>query len=124
MRFRVSRTSEWDETVRPCEEAEAGTAQVWDRRTFSSPEAHDAKLGPGTLVDNPAWVDRGTEHGRWGDGKDGGIQRRLADKTAWFVELDSLDALLAFGDKHGGQLVVSREYDVTPTLEIYDTWRE
>ena len=116
MKFRVERTSVWDDETQPCLEAVSEMIPRWDRRTFKSPEEHDAKL-----PHNEPWLSNGTEH-RLVYGPRGGvigIERRTGDVMVWFVTLDSLDDLIAFSDKYGA-LVVSAE----PSIEIYDGYRE
>lgn len=121
-RFKVERTSDmcWD-NQKPCSEAVEGTVQVWDVRTFKSPEEHDARFP------RDRWASRGREH-TIGYGPRGGVQgirRRMEDRRAWFVELEDLDALLAFWRKYGELVLkVAVEDGSTPTIEIYDNYRE
>ena len=52
---------------------------------------------------------------------DGSVERE-----AWFVEIGTLDELLGFLDKHGGQVVIWPWYedDTVWQIEIYDGYRE
>lgn len=117
MRFLIKRTSGWGGDTPPVPDATKGTAPVWDRRTFKSPEEHDAKFGY-----RDKWLERGTEHGYWEEDGQSGIKRRFDDHLAWFVEISTLDELIAFQKTHG-DLVLSGD-DGTPSIEIYDDYRE
>lgn len=118
VRCAVTRTSRYDEETPPCEEATRGTLDYWDRRTFKSPEEHDAKLGE-------KWLDKGTEHGYWKTAGERGIKRNMGSRTAWFVEFASLEDLWAFQRKYG-PLVLEGAFgnESTPAIEIYDGYRE
>ena len=119
MRFKVSRTSGWNES-KPCDTAVKGEIQSWDYRTCKTPEEfNDRKLGD--------WFGEGTtEHGTYGSGKDRGIKRRRhPDREAWFVEVGSLEELMAFWELHGDLVITTAHEDrQTPEIEIYDGWRE
>jgi hypothetical protein len=122
MRFKVRRTSQhYDETA-PCPEAVKGTIESWDHRTCKSPEEfNERKLGD--------WFGEGTTDHGFVYGPRGGVlgikRRRYPDHTAWFVEFDSLEALMAFSEKYG-DLVLTTALDdrETPEIEIYDDYRE
>lgn len=120
MRFTVKRTSLYDDDVPPCAGAIKGTLPWWDVRTFKSPEEHDAKL-------KERWRDRGTEHQIVYGPRGGvqGIKRRLEDRIAWFIDIDSLNALMAFYEEHGDLVITGAVgNDEHPALEIYDGYRE
>lgn len=117
MRFQVSRTTRYE--GRPCDEAVEGTVEVWDRRSFKTPEEHDEKIPRG-----PGWLEAGTDHGIWRRGELYGIERRMPDRQAWFVDIETLEDLVAFMDKHG-DLVLQRDHpNLPPEIEIYDDYRE
>lgn len=120
MRFAITRTSVHSDDGAPCPEAIKGTLPYWDVRTFKSPEEHDAKL-------KERWLDRGTEHQIVYGPRGGvqGIKRRMDDRTAWFLDFDSLEALMAFREKHGDLIVTGAfgNYE-HPCIEIYDDYRE
>ena len=123
MRFIVTRTSAHS-GVSPCKEAVAGAIQSWDRRTCRSPEEFDKSQGhrEGT------WFSWGTEHEiiRGSRGGAIGIRRRIGDRDGWFVDLDSIEDLVAFATTYG-DLIVSDQWwqgDPTPAIEIYDDYRE
>ena len=115
MKFRVERTSDWNDETQPCPEAVSEMVPFWDCRTFKSPAEHDARL-PGD-----PWLSRGSEH-RFTYGPRGGvvgIERRLEDIKLWFITIDTLEELIAFSDKYGALVV-----DTEPSIEIYDGYRE
>jgi hypothetical protein len=125
MRFQVRRTSQFlADELPPCEEAVKGTVPYWDHRTSKSPEEFDRQVGERT---GDLWFSRGTEHGIVYGPRGGvhGIKRRLHDEDAWFVEFDSLEALIAFFEKHGNLVITTSWSDKTsPMVEIYDDYRE
>lgn len=108
MKFMVSRTSNWDAEVSPCEEAHREEYTSIDERTTDDPSFE------------PTWYDHGTNHRV----EDGHIKRDFSD-VGWFVELDSLEALMEFRDKYE-RLVLGRYWDNNsiPSIEIYDDYRE
>ena len=121
MQFIVKRTSDWEQNNPPCRGAVETLVQVWDFRTFKTPQEHDAKLCQGHRP-SQQWLEKGTEHGTY----EGGIKRRLDDKKGWVIEINSLEELIEFSKEYG-ELVVSNftstNYEV-PTIEIYDDYRE
>ena len=122
MRFAVKRTSVWDDEVSPCPEAVKGTLPSIDVRACKSPEEFNERgLGD--------WFGEGTSEHDFLRGPRGGIvgirRRRPQDSTAWFVEIDSLEALMAFFEKYGELVLTENRADgETPTIEIYDGYRE
>jgi hypothetical protein len=44
-------------------------------------------------------------------------------RTGWFVDIDSLDDLVAFQERHG-RLILQQEGRNPPEIEIYDDYRE
>lgn len=111
MRFWVTRTSFWGNGI-PAEGLTQGKRPRWDVRTFKTFEEYEKRLGE-------PFTAKGTDHevlpGR-------GIRRRMPDADAWFVDIDSLEQLMAFGEKHG-DLVLMAENGVQE-IEIYDGYRE
>jgi hypothetical protein len=121
MLFQVERTSRRLDDGKPCPEAREDTIERWDRRTFKSPEEHDERFP------HQPWYSKGTDHqivyGPRGGAQ--GIKRRMEDARAWYVEIGSLEALMTFRAKHGEVILkTSDEDERTPTLEIYDDYRE
>jgi hypothetical protein len=120
VRFAVTRTSVYDDEKAPCREAVKGTLAYWDNRTCKSFEEFERSQGH-------SFLDRGTEHQIVYGPRGGavGIQRRTHDRTAWFIEFDSLDALMAFREKYGDLILTSAfGNEDQPSIEIYDGWRE
>ncbi len=122
MRFAVERVSEYRDDVAPCSEALRDEIEVWDVRTFKSPEEHDE-----IIVNDAPWLSRGTDHGLVLGPRGGvqGIKRRMGTETAWFVEIEDLDALMVFYEEHGDLIITTNWNDhETPTIDIYDDYRE
>jgi hypothetical protein len=111
--FMVSRTSLWID-VKPCEEAVKKSYTKIDERPVDSPA--NLKIGP----DRVHWYTEGFNHRV----EDGHIKRDF-EAEAWFVEINSLEELIAFQNKYG-DLVLQKSYDNPSILkiEIYDTYRE
>jgi hypothetical protein len=117
MKLVCERTSNYDESIKPCEEAERLPFTRVDRRTVDNPSKNRY------LTD---WYNSGTNHRV----ENGMITRDIPDER-WYVTLNSLEDLQAFIAKHGGtsygQVVLQIRNDGTApylTLEIYDTYRE
>jgi len=121
MLFCVERTSVFDSEISPCDEAKQMDCLRIDERTFKSPEEHDEKLvGTGYGSTKP-WLSEGMNHRK----TKVGIARDFQAK-AWFVEIEDLDALIAFTKKYGS-VIVQSEYCTAkgyPYIEIYDDYRE
>lgn len=70
----------------------------------------------------PGWYERGTNHRQLSDGR---YARDLGMRTVRFIDLDTLDDLVAFVHKYG-RVIVDRSF-INPALmelEIYDDYRE
>jgi hypothetical protein len=115
MKFRVSRTSIWSEAF-PCEEAKKEPYIRIDRRTSDAPEKIPAFAGK----DPEWWYSEGRNHRV----VNGMIEREF-DTEGWFIEINTLEELMAFEGKYG-KVIVSRapDADNMNTIEIYDGWRE
>ena len=114
MRFWITRTSVW--SGHPgVEEAQLGIRPRYDTRTFKTFEEYDKRR-----FRDGRFLDRGTEHEVLPNGE--GIRRRIEDKEAWFVEVESLEDLMALNQRYGN-LIIST-HDVVPSIEIYDGYRE
>lgn len=129
MRFEVSRSSVWDDEQSPCPGAIKTTLPSLDRRTFTSPEEFDAKLGNGESgTPRGPWESYGSEHTVLRGPRGGaiGIQRRNPDdRPAWVIELDDLDALLKLADEQDELILTwSHNNESLPKVEIYDDYRE
>ena len=108
MKFKVHRTSCYSDES-PCDEAFSGTYIPVDERTFKSPEEHDSRFPRETK-----WLDKWTNHRL----TKVGIARDMPPAPCWYVEINTLDELVAMSEKYG-QLVLDGN-----DLEIYDTYRE
>lgn len=87
MKFKVSRASVWDKSVKPCDKAKLEECVNLDVRTLKTPEEYDLKFKNGET-----WLSRGKNHCI---NEDGFIQREFTDK-AWFVDINTLEELLEF----------------------------
>lgn len=108
MRFRVSRTSLYDDSQPPCPEAVEQEYTPVDVRTVDGPAKVRVYGGK-----RDWWYAEGTNH-RVVNGR---IVRDLPPRKGWFVELESLDALIAFYHRHGALIIVS-PVDQEDILEI------
>jgi hypothetical protein len=105
MRFLVRRTSRWDNEIPPCPEAAQAEYEHYDYWTL--PPARIVKMHPHltNVVKAP------------------GGSRSSRASVGWFVDIDTLDDLLAFHGRHGR--VILQQDGANPTeLEIYDDYRE
>ena len=118
MKFKISRTSAYDE--KPCAEARRMSVQVWHTRTVTE-EEFNRKFSDREGL----WRSKGREHkvvhnGEW-------ISRRQKNEQAWGIEIGSLAELLILTEKYG-RLIFSGgdtpDTPDTPEIEIYDDWRE
>lgn len=119
MRFKVTRTTSRWHDQQPCAGARKGPIESWDYRTFKTPEEFNELGGD--------WFGEDTcDHGSWTYDNEPAIKRRRsADEEAWFIDIETLEDLLAFYDEYG-ELVLGRatEDRRTPEIEIYDDYRE
>lgn len=118
MKFKVSRTSIWDDR-KPCEEAVKETYTRVEVRTLGSFEEFDKKFGK--IEGN--WLSKGINHCI---NQQGYIQREFPnDAVGWFVEINTLDELLHFQQKYG-DIILTKDYNNPEVLEleIYDDYRE
>ena len=116
MKFKIRRTSIWDDNVCPIEGATKEAVLRVDQRTFRTPEDHDKKLGRAA-----PWLSEGLNHRK----NKIGIARDFPS-TAWMVEIVSLDGLMKLA-RDVGQIIVTDEVDWAkgfPEIEIYDGYRE
>ena len=128
MRFVVSRTSLYGDG-KPCDEATAGTIDRWDTRTCSEAEFNRKQLGRDIRMRGDAevegssdWRDEGTDHKSLPNGY---ITRNVGPEPVWFIEIDSLDELIAFQEKQGDLVLTESTWNSDePAIEIYDGWRE
>jgi hypothetical protein len=112
MQFIVTRTGYSDE--KPCPEAKPITYTSIDERTVDDPEKIVMESGG-------RWYSRGENHRV----ENGRIKRDFPGREAWAIEINSIEELAAFMQKHG-RLVIEPHYsnrDYT-VIEIYDGYRE
>ena len=109
-RFRVKRTSVWNDDVPPCPEAVRGT---YTQHVYCTLPLKEAMRSERT-----DWFRRLTNQ----RSAPGGSVGDRENQPCWFVEFDNLDQLLAFAHEHG-DLVLKRESDGS-SIEIYDDYRE
>ena len=93
--FAVRRADFYEDDQPPCDGARPAKIARYDRRTFQTEEAHDDRFP------KDPWRSRGSEHGRWHDGRQGGISRRIEDEDGWTVTVSSLDQLLELAAEFG-----------------------
>jgi hypothetical protein len=118
----ISRTSNhFDDDTPPCEGATQETVTRIDERTFHTPEQFQAAC-------REDWFARGINHRTlWGPrGGIQGIARDFPnDMTVWFIEINTLEDLLALQDREG-QLVIGTYFHNSDyrEIEVYDDYRE
>lgn len=113
MRFLVKRTSSSDES-KPCPGATPGEYVYIDERVVDDP-----KKIPG---EGAKWYERGENHRV----EDGHIKRDFPGEAGWFLELSTLEDLIALQAQVGEELVIGPA-TLNPgimEIEIYDTYRE
>lgn len=116
MKFRITRTSNSDKEIPPCEEAIREDCLVIDQRWFKTVEEYAERC-----PDDP-WFSRGSNHRVTKHG----IARDFPNEQ-WVIEINSLEELLAFSKKHiDNRLVINTIdwYNYNPSIEIYDDYRE
>lgn len=111
MKYMVRRTSGWDDKAPPCPEARKETYTRIDERTVNSPEK---------IPDGWRWFSGGRNHRV----EHGHIMRDFDDE-GWFIDIKTLDELMAFIDKYGS-VVIEPYFDnySIMVIEIYDDYRE
>jgi len=113
-RFMVHRTSQWHNEA-PCKEAVRGPYTRVDERYIKTPEEFGRRTGED-------WFASGQNHR-----KKGARIRRDFPSEAWFVEINSLEALLKFQRKYGRLVLGGGWFESAegyPEIEIYDDYRE
>ena len=106
----------------PIKGAVLGALDVWDFRTFKSPEEHDEKLcdrADGFLSSEP-WLSEGTNHKIIVDheGKPQGIGRIRRTVPAWFIEIKTLEELMTIVNEIGAIDVGPSDADPEHVMEI------
>lgn len=116
MKFTIRRTSGWEDE-KPCEEATPCEVTRVDIRSLKTPEEFDNRLG----LREGKWLENGTNHRKI----DGHIARDMGTVKCWAIELNSLEELIALYYKYGELVIATNMWDKeTPSIEIYDDYRE
>lgn len=112
MRFVVRRTSYYENERQPCPEAILGDYTRIDWRTVTTAELPERV--------KRTWFTEGKNH----RDVDGHAVREF-DGRAWFIDLDGLEALMAFLQKYGPVIIEPFWQNHTMfSIEIYDDYRE
>lgn len=111
MEYRVRRTSEWNSDVPPCEGAFKKSVVRVDMRNTDDPKKIPVNKG-----NDGDWYTRGTNHRV----ENGCICRDMGFYDEWRIEIADI---LQFVKMHG-TCVVEIHFDGTPSVEIYDDYRE
>lgn len=116
MKFIVTRTSGWKDS--PCEEAKRDSIVRVETRTLCSPEEFDAKFSNR----EGKWLSVGSNHRV---DKNGWITRDNGTIDVWSVEINNLDELMEFCNKHGDVVIQNYMWNKAyKEIEIYDDYRE
>jgi hypothetical protein len=115
MKYIVSRTSDWNNKVQPCENAKIESYTYKEVRTFNSFVDFDEKLGK----QEGKWLSKGINHCI---NERGYVQREFPKgKKAWFIKINSINALMEFVEKYGEVIIgKSDDNNEIPKIEIYD----
>lgn len=124
MKFIIERTSvhydEITEENKPCEEAYKGQYTYVDTRTCDCPTKILMYYGDPEKALND-WFGEGSNHRV----ENGRIKRDLFTEDTWFIDINSLDALINFKEKYGDIIIGKRpSCDDCHSIEIYDYYRE
>ena len=111
MKFRVTRTSMYDDDNAPCEEAIKELCIRIDERNVDDP-MKNKYIGI-------KWYEEGSNHRV----ENGHIKRDFVD-YAWFIEINSLKQLLEMKIKYGDIMISNSRLDEPHIIEIYDSWRK
>lgn len=116
MDFIITKTSDYFNEEPPCEGALKKPFPVIHVRTCNE-EEFNRKFSEREGL----WRSKGTNHTVTNEGY---IQRQEPDKERWCVTINSLDELMAFYETHG-QIIIGSDYQShTPSIEIYNDYRE
>lgn len=117
MIFQVTRTSMWDDE-KPYEKCIPITLINVDRRGFKSPKEYDERLAER----DGSWFSQGVNHRIVKNG----IARDIGPLTVWGIEINSLEELMSLKEEVREDLILKTSYVdyETPTIEIYDDYRE
>ena len=118
MKFIVSRTSIWNDEIKPCEEAKRDSIVCVETRALYTPEEFDERLAQR----EGKWFSVGTNHRV---NEKGYITRDIGMIDVWSVEFNTLEEIIEFCDKYDSVVI---EYCIWnkayKQIEIYDDYRE
>lgn len=123
MKFKIIRSSIWDDEILPCSELldKGIKLEVYsdiDIRNFRGFDEFDKFTGK-----KNSWLSKGVNHCI---NKDGNIQREFPNKNkGWFLEINSLEELMEFKSKYD-EIIIREDYKnpMINVIEIYDDYRE
>lgn len=115
MKFAICRSSGWNES-KPCEEAFWEVCIRVDERACDNPRKIPAQSHMTQEEADAWWLSEGSNHRI-----ENGFIRRDFPHEDWFVEINNLEELLEFQKKYGSIIL---SHDPTPSIEIYDDYRE
>ena len=118
MKFVISRTSLWDASKCPCEEAKRDSVTREETYRFHTPEEYDKYH---VMRHEGNWLSIGTNHRV---NKNGYITRDNGMMDVWSIEINSLEELIEFVDKYGEIVIYDSMGNSHKEIEIYDDWRE
>lgn len=90
-----------------------------DVRSFKSPEEYNKRIGKVY----GKWESEGTNHRVLPNGN---IARDIGVEDCYGIEINSLEELMRFKDEVNQEIIISESYidKITPSIEIYDCYRE
>lgn len=119
MKFKVTRTSNFNEKKQPCEGVKLEKYDYIERIFCDDEEFFDRNYANSEGL----WRSKGINHTTFCSG----IQRTLPnDREGWFIGLNSLEELIEFIKKVDNKIVIQECYDneTIYEIEIYDDYRE
>ena len=115
MIYRISRTSSYGK--KPCKEAVKRTFEYWHTRTCTEKEFNEKFSSREGL-----WKSKGKNHTVT---KEGYITRQEENRKEWSIEIKTLKDLQKLIDKYGSLVIGEHDFGIkSPTIEIYDDYRE
>ncbi len=117
MLFEVTRTSIYTDN-KPFENCKEIQLTHLEIRTLKTPNEFDDKFG----YREGKWLEKGTNH-RIINGR---IARDLDKENTWGIEIGSLEELMQFVESVKNDVIITTSTidKKTPSLEIYDDYRE
>lgn len=113
MKFLITRLSEFDDNVKPCEGAYQETIGIRSIRL----------VGIGSEENLKNWYATGHDHYTSEDGK---TLFKIVDRKHWIIELNSLEELQEF-IKREGDIIIEPKFYESPEwtmIKIYDYYNE